>query len=182
MRRFAHACVVGGSGMLSGLCRRLLDESDAVSVLARNEARIRAVDPRIVPVCADYGRAGEAPAALRACFARHGAPDLLVTWIHPSAPALRRALAELVRPQGRYVQILGSAAADPAQPERLARLRAPAEGLALRPQIVVLGFVVEAGGARWLSDAEISDGVYDAIARATPLAVIGTVEPWSARP
>jgi hypothetical protein len=47
---------------------------------------------------------------------------------------------------------------------------------------VVLGFVLEAGKSRWLTNAEISDGVFAAIAAQAPHSIVGTVEPWSAKP
>jgi hypothetical protein len=47
---------------------------------------------------------------------------------------------------------------------------------------VVLGFMVEAGASRWLTDAEISDGVRSAVTRDLAYSVVGQVEPWSARP
>lgn len=168
--------------MLAQCSRALLDCSDAVSVLARDGARIRAVDPRIVPVVADYRDETAALAALDACFARHGAPDLLILWLHPAAPEFRRRLATRLRPPGRFVQVLGSAAADPAAPGHLAALRAVTDGLEVVAQQVVLGFVVEAGGSRWLSHAEIADGVFEAVLNPSDCRVIGTVAPWSARP
>ena len=81
------------------------------------------------------------------------------------------------------IQVLGSAVADPDHPDRLTRAAAVADGLpdcALRQ--VVLGFRMEAGGARWHAGAEISAGVLEAIAADRLLTIIGQVAPWSARP
>ncbi|MDO8379112.1 hypothetical protein, partial [Phenylobacterium sp.] len=85
--------------------------------------------------------------------------------------------------EGRMFQVLGSAAADPAHPERLDTARKVAEGVprcAVRQ--VVLGFKVEGGRSRWLTNAEISQGTLKAIRTDRPLTVIGQTEPWSARP
>jgi hypothetical protein len=46
----------------------------------------------------------------------------------------------------------------------------------------VLGFVVENGQARWLTDAEISIGVGQALESEAAVTIVGTVTPWSARP
>lgn len=79
--------------------------------------------------------------------------------------------------------MLGSATADPSHPDRLAKAAAVAEGLAnCRLRQVVLGFKVEPGGSRWLTNAEISDGVLSAVTGDLAHSVVGQVAPWSARP
>lgn len=168
--------------MLAGLCRRLLTCSGTVCAMGRNETRIRAIAPAIVPLPCDYNDRNAVDAALRQASAANGAPDLVVAWVHGRAPELRRRLAEGVAPHGRFVQVLGSAHGDPARPERLAEMKAVADRLPLVYQAVVLGFVLERGRARWLGDDEISNGVYGAIERGESLSIVGTVEPWSARP
>ena len=61
-------------------------------------------------------------------------------------------------------------------------MQKPVEGLPIDYQSVLLGFVVETPKSRWLTNAEISNGVFAAIASEAPHTVIGTVEPWSAKP
>lgn len=182
MKRFHHALIVGGSGMLAGLARALLDHGDTVSVLARNEARIRAIAPSIHPLICDYNDADAVKAALGADRAAHGSPDLLIAWIHGRAPELRRRLAEAVAPGGLFVQVLGSAHGDPTRPDRLDAMKRAADGLPVTYQAVVLGFMVEAGGSRWLTNAEISAGVFSALKSGSSPASVGTLRPWSARP
>jgi hypothetical protein len=178
MNRFAHALVVGGSGMLAGLCRSLGEHSDLVSVLARNEKRIRAIGPQIEPVVCDYNNG----VSLAEILSDIALPDITVAWIRGRAPHARRALAEHVRPEGRFVQVLGSAHADRAHPERLKEAEHAVDGLPIDYQAVVLGFVVEEGKSRWLTNEEISAGVLAAIESGAPFHVVGTVEPWSAKP
>ena len=178
MSRFAHALVVGGSGMLADSCRALLDVSDKVSVLARDERRIRGIAPAIHPVLCDYKDTDAFAVALAAL----DPPDLAIAWIHGRLPDARRALAERVKPGGRLVHVLGSAHGDPSHPERLAEMAKAAEGLPITYQAAVLGFVVEGSRSRWLSNDEISRGVFEAVQSGAPLRIIGTVEPWSARP
>ncbi|HTP78735.1 MAG TPA: hypothetical protein VMJ73_17370 [Rhizomicrobium sp.] len=178
MRRYSHALVVGGSGMLAGLARALCDHCDRVSLLGRNERRIRAISPAIDAVACDYNDS----AALSEALSQVAAPDLVVAWIHGRAPHARRAFAECLVADGRFVHVLGSAHADPAHPERLAEMERAADGLPIDYQAVVLGFIVDSGASRWLTNAEISDGVFAAIASEAPHTIVGTVEPWSAKP
>jgi hypothetical protein len=144
--------------------------------MARNEARIKAIGPGIVPLVCDYDT-DQAIAALSDL-----SPDLVVAWIHGRMPAFRRALAARVRPGGRFVQVLGSAHGDPSRPERLEDMKAAVKDLPLRYQAVVLGFAVERGMSRWLTDDEISNGVFAAILDDAPISIVGTVTPWSAKP
>jgi NAD(P)-dependent dehydrogenase (short-subunit alcohol dehydrogenase family) len=178
MSRFAHALIVGGSGMLAGLCRSLCDDCDKVSVLARNEKRIRAIAPTIDVVACDYNDG----VALAEILSQIEPPDLVIAWIHGRAQKARRAFADCVRAEGRYMQILGSAHGDPAHPERLTEMAAAADGLPIDYQAVVLGFVAESGKSRWLNNAEICAGVLGAVESGAPLSIVGTVEPWSAKP
>jgi NADPH:quinone reductase-like Zn-dependent oxidoreductase len=178
MKRFGRVLVVGGSGMLAGFARALLARADHVSILARNEKRIRAVSNAVEPIVCDYNDG----VALAEALSLIDAPDLVVAWIHGRAPQARRAFAECLIAEGRFVQVLGSAHADPAHPERLAEMAKAAEALPIDYQAVVLGFVVDKGSSRWLGNEEISEGVLAAIDSERPLSIVGTVEPWSAKP
>ena len=182
MSGFRHALIVGGSGMLAGLARTLLRSVSTVSVLARDEARIRAIAPGIHALSCDYNDEAALVAALAADRETCGAPDLLVAWIHGRAPSLRRRPAEQVARGGRFVQVLGSAHGDPAHPERLEEMAQTASGLPLHYQAVVLGFVVKGHAARWNSNAEISQGVGAIIESGAAKGVVGTLSPWALRP
>jgi len=178
MKRFGRVLIVGGSGMLAGLGRTLCERAERVSILARNEKRIRAVSDAVEPLVCDYNDG----VALAEALSLIEAPDLVVAWIHGRAPQSRRAFAECLSAEGRFVQVLGSALGDPAHPERLAEMAKAADGLPIDYQAVVLGFVVENGQSRWLSNDEISAGVLSAIDSEKAVSIVGTVEPWSAKP
>ena len=178
MKRFGHVLIVGGSGMLAGLARSLCDHAAKVSVLARNEKRIRAIGDAIEPIACDYNDG----VALSEALSQIEAPDLVVAWIHGRAPHARRALAECVLAEGRLVQVLGSAHGDPAHPERLAEIEKTVEGLPIDHQTLVLGFVAEKGKSRWLTSAEICTGVITAIESEQAVSIVGTVEPWPEKP
>jgi NAD(P)-dependent dehydrogenase (short-subunit alcohol dehydrogenase family) len=178
MKRFGRVLIVGGSGMLAGLARALCERADRVSILARNEKRIRAVSDAIESIICDYNDG----VALSEALSQIDPPDLVVAWIHGRAPQARRALAECLAAEGRLVQVLGSALGDPAHPERLADMAKAADALPIDSQSVVLGFVVEKAASRWLSNEEISAGVLSAIDSEQPVTIVGTVEPWSAKP
>jgi len=185
----SHVVVVGGTGMLSGLSIRLSQDRWRVSVLARHAtdfARRQAHD-RILGFDCDYGSADALDRALACVSARANSVRLAVAWIHSTAPAAARRVAEQFAGTGspfRFLHVLGSAVADPAQPDRLAAWRERVtRGLShIDYAQAVLGFVAENGRSRWLTDAEICAGVYEAARSARALSIVGTVTPWSARP
>jgi hypothetical protein len=170
-----HILVVGGTGMLSGLVEALAGDGGRLSLLSRGASRFAHGSVRGYDV--DYYDEAAFVAVLDAA----GPVDLAVAWFHTLKIAAPRRLAERV--QGRLFQVLGSATGDPAHPDRLRTAAAVADGLpGCRLRQIVLGFQVEGGRSRWLSDAEISGGVLDAVRADAALSVVGQVEPWSARP
>jgi NAD(P)-dependent dehydrogenase (short-subunit alcohol dehydrogenase family) len=184
----AHVLVIGGSGMLADLCLRLTRDGNVVSVIARNHTRLKALadqaEPgRIISVPVDYRDASRLDQTLAAIADRHGQSDRTFCWVHDEiAPDAALQVASHVR--STFWHILGSAAGNPGQPEILAgwreRFRRHVPSLDYRQ--IVLGFTVESERSRWLTDAEICDGVYTAAGSADALRIVGTIEPWSRRP
>jgi len=175
-----RALVVGGTGMMQGVSLHLTQTFESVTVIARSERRLKALEdvaPGVLHgVALDYGDT----AALRETVSSLAPLDLAVCWIHSAAPEAPYVVAEAGKPRV-YVHVLGSAAADPSRPDDGRRERFEAH-TDMTYREVILGFVREGGYSRWLTTAEISDGVVVAIESNKLRSVVGTVEPWSARP
>ena len=157
--------VVGGTGMLAGLVTALANDGDDVTVLARQGWKGRGP---VQSIMVDYRNTKLLTLALD----HNGLFDRMVAWIHSDAPGALVILRQCVT--GDVLHVLGSAAADPSFP-----VHAPAAG---EPREVFLGFVREGVHSRWLTDAEISVGVLQALRGGEPRSVVGTVTPWSERP
>jgi NAD(P)-dependent dehydrogenase (short-subunit alcohol dehydrogenase family) len=179
-----HDLVIGGSGMLADLVEAMARSGRRVSVVARGAARLQrlaARHPEIHPLPLDYHNGAAFVAGLAAAARRHGPFSRCVAWMHDDSQD--RALQIARQVSGVYCEVLGSAAADPARPERLAAWQALFQPLAApKLRLAVLGFVVENGNARWLTNGEISAGVGLALESQDPVTIVGTVTPWSARP
>ena len=173
-----HDLVIGGSGMLSGLVIDLARGGRQVTVVARGRARLErlvAGHANILPLVLDYYD----EAAFDAGLLHRGPFNRCVAWMHDDSK--ERALKIARQVSAVYCEVLGSASADPARPEKLAEwqtLFPPPPKL----RLAVLGFVVESGTSRWLTNAEISAGVGHALESEEPVTIIGTVTPWAARP
>ena len=172
-----HAAVIGGTGMLAGVTRNLARQVDAVAVVARRLARIEALqlsNVRGLPL--DYRKRGALTHALGVAARVHGPLDLVVAWIHGDSAQGHAEVCASLAPPARYVRVLGHAAGAPdaAVPD----IRLPGVSV----QDVVLGFVVERTASRWLTHAEICQGVMSAIDTGRPRTVVGQIEPWCARP
>ena len=168
-----HALVVGGSGMLAGLCRALAAEGRHVTVVGRDPARLRRVaarDRHIHPLSADYERISSFSAALSVAACVRGPIELAVCWIRSWAPESLLAAASAVAPGGRLFHVLGSSRSEASAPA-MAELERRAD---LRYRRILLGAVVEAGGRRWLTDEEISGGVHAAILADRPHYLVGS--------
>lgn len=166
--------IVGGTGMLAKVTRTLAYAGHQVTVLARNPHRLR--DVPCVPLALDY----HDTATLRLHLARMEPFDGAVVWTHYTAPEAPSLVASAVRIGGQFVHVLGSATADPTCKDDNHRARF--EALGVRYQEVILGFVLNTQGARWLTHSEISDGVLGAIYSDMPYTIVGVVRPWKARP
>ncbi|MBI0445345.1 short-chain dehydrogenase [Deinococcus sp. DB0503] len=164
--------VVGGTGMLAGVVRALLDAGDEVTVLARRPERL--ADPRAHLLALDY----RDTAALEQALAQAGPVDRAVVWIHGTAPEAPAVVVRHVH--GPYWHVLGSAVANPAKPHSRRREQFAALGNDYRE--IILGFVLEGDNSRWLTHAEISGGVLHALRHDLKRHVIGVVEPWARRP
>jgi NAD(P)-dependent dehydrogenase (short-subunit alcohol dehydrogenase family) len=123
MRSGAHALVVGGTGMLRGVSLDLAARGMELSVIARNEERLRRLAAEgevlagaIHPVPLDYRDTDRLTRALAAARKERGPITLAVLWVRAVAPhaamAVARAIASPDDPP-RLFHLRGSAARDP---------------------------------------------------------------------
>lgn len=187
--RYRHALIVGGTGMLREASVWLARQAEAVTSLARTSASLEALDTVMKdtgtghrPVAVDYRNRRAFESALDEALRVQGPPDVVLAWIHGLGPAF--SLAErLSREAGSFdfYHVLGSGMSNPAKSREDVWRRF--EGIpGLSYHRVMLGFVIETAGSRWLTNDEISGGVIRALETRAPVTTIGVVRPWSARP
>lgn len=164
--------VVGGTGMLWGACLGLKDLGHEVYALARSNHHHY---PGVHPILVNYKDLLRLEEALEP----HEPFDMAVVWIHSDAPQAPFVVAKFV--DGPYYHLLSSQAAQPGELVN-AKRRLHFEGVGTDYREIILGFVAEQWGSRWLEDEEVAEGVLQAIQQNAKQFVVGTVRPWSARP
>lgn len=177
--------------MLRGVSLHLASQVYTVSVIARRRQRLynlaqeaHLLAGHINPIQVDYQNGALLRVKIEEAVNTFGPVILAVCWIHSIAPQAPYIVAESIGrgpAVGRYFDVRGSAAADPSHPEPQREVGFQQFTYILYRRII-LGFVLRNGGSRWLTNDEISTGVLQAIERDAALYVVGTVQPWSARP
>ncbi len=177
--------------MLRGASLYLASRFDRVTVMARDSARLtqlanaaRKKNYRINSLCVDYHDNFALRSGLENTIHAYGPITLVLAWIHSTAPHASIIVAETLAQANekcRYFEIVGSAAAGPAQIAENQSKRFE-QFSSIQYRQIVLGFMIEQGRSRWLTNDEISAGVIRAVMSDEIYSIVGTVRPWSARP
>ena len=165
LERPGHALVVGGTGMLAGLTRALVERGHPVTSLSRRGAMPVAasasnslLQARFSPVAVDYRQTGALRDALGRAVSERGPLELAVCWVHTDGPEVPALVAEALAPGARLVQVFGT---------RIWPLADVPLHIAYRQ--VLLGSL----GGRWLTHEEISTGALAAVDADLPVRVVG---------
>ena len=175
--------------MLREVSRQLAYDYDTVSVIGRNMHRMYALsremehlNGNLDALLLDYTDYDELVKKVGISIERYGLIELVVSWIHSTAPDAGRLIAEQINESGGefiFYDVLGSEYEDPSAEKTLPGF-ASLEYIKYRR--VITGFVLEKRSSRWLTNEEISSGVMEAINNDWEYSIIGTTEPWEKRP
>ncbi|WP_284140194.1 MULTISPECIES: short-chain dehydrogenase [unclassified Virgibacillus] len=178
-----HALIIGGTGMLQNVSHWLVAQNYFLSVINRNTRNFEAMKAsspapdQLYSIRVDYHNYRALEAGVKKAFSIHGAPELIISWIHSSAPY---ALPTIIRERAndslpwKLFHVQGSSSYFVKE-----RLTVP-ENCTYRR--VYLGFIVENEQSRWLTHDEISEGVMKAIRTDASETIVGTLQPWNKRP
>ncbi|MDY0409555.1 short-chain dehydrogenase [Virgibacillus soli] len=183
MENLQHALVIGGTGMLQKTCLWLADNNYMVTVINRHKNHFeQMVAKSKAPahfhnLLVDYHDEEKLEKKLKQTFDLNGPPQLVISWIHSSAPqALPLIIDTICRYTNKWqlIHIQGSSSFFVKE-----QINIPKD---CTYQQVYLGFVMDEKGSRWLTNDEISNGVLKAMKLDHPKVVVGTLEPWHQRP
>ncbi|MRG87236.1 short-chain dehydrogenase [Salinibacillus xinjiangensis] len=180
-----HALVVGGTGMLADVTLWLNKKGYYVSVMGRRKDRYHKLmeqvhDPkRISSILVDYHNTDELRKRLMESIKEHGPYELVVAWVHSSAPEALPTLLQLQAEKGlKQTFDLYHVKSSTSYIKR----EKPDLPSSCSYHEVFLGFKLFGHHSRWLTHQEISDGVKDAIHHNRKETIVGQLEPWEKRP
>lgn len=152
MLRMDHVLIIGGTGMLAEATRWIARRARTTILIARTPGALAAeIGARPLPM--DWTREESVRAALSA-VAKESTPGLMVSWIHGAGLWCLPEFERLMAPGARSIRVHGSATGDPGGGVRTDP--PPPQGLAR--QDIVLGWVSEPAGRRWLTHHEDQPG------------------------
>lgn len=180
-----HVIIFGGTGMLAGATKWLMENADCISITGRDERKFNELktssndnDHRFVTL--DYSNNEDLKKFLNESIQENGPIDMVVSWIHSTAsdaiPIIFEEIYRKQKDQWRFIHIKGSSH-DLSSIEN--EFMVP-ENCIYRQ--ILLGFKVENDISRWLSHDEISNGVIAAIQHDDKKSIIGVLDPWENRP
>lgn len=170
--------------MLSKVTEYLAGKYDTVSAISRDEKKINPNLKNINPLIVDYTYYKFLSKSLQSAVEKFGNIELVVSWIHSTAPLAPNIIAEKLNSYNtplRFFDILGSAYANPSL-NTLEREEKLKENKNLLYRRIILGFKIEGNSSRWLTNDEISSGVIEAITNDEEEKIVGIVSPWDKRP
>lgn len=185
-----QALVIGNPGTIKNACLGLARRGFSLALIARDKPRLEELAAECFLVGRGQPRVFEADprnGPLLDKVLRDAAPqasdfDLAVCWLPSLAAKALDLVAHHLGDKGappRVFHVVGSVSENPSQ-EKFSRR--DLESLNIRYRRVVMGYTIEDGKARWLSDEEICAGILEAVDSDATDHIIGQVEPWEGKP
>ena len=173
LNKIENALIIGGTGMLAEASAHLAQISNNLTIASRNPHAL-AVKLKANPLELDWENLSEANVRLDKILPC----DLIVSWVREwvqeEGLGLITPLEALLKPGGRSIRVHGCESADPKVREKVnAGSRTD-----INRQTVILGWINQPEGARWLTHSEISQGVIHTInSPQLKNFVVGSLEP-----
>lgn len=186
---YRHALIIGGTGMLREASIAIARRAREITSIARTRRSLTALDAAFSAhtgthhtLSLDWSDPENFLHAVKQHLAITEPPDLILAYLHDVRLTLR--LTPLVSTGSstcRFFHVIGSVTTDP-----LLVAASLLEQFEPLPNVlyyqVILGYRLSNGRSRWLTNAEISEGVLEAIEQQRNQSVVGAVRPWSSHP
>ncbi|MEK5069057.1 short-chain dehydrogenase [Sporosarcina sp. FSL K6-1508] len=178
MKRTNHALVIGGTGMLTGVCLYLAREDYSVSVIGRTFSKFKQlhVDSQpnsIFPLLTDYDT-DDVDEEVNKAIQERGPFDLIISWTSNYRVLERICEMNHGNASFRLFHVKGSLRYFKDESIRIHSR--------CNYRKIYLGFVIEESGSRWLTHDEIANGVIKQIRIDEEVGIIGQIHPYEARP
>lgn len=181
-----HVLIFGGTGMLQGASGWIAKHAKHTIAFGRNKQRLSRLQKEygvygFEARTLDYTDNEMLKQEINHSFIKHGQINMVVAWIHGTAPnavpTIMKQVSSLQKnKQWTFVIIKSSG--------NLIRIITPIKNTEKNCTIkeVQLGFIYNENNSRWLTHKEISEGTIEAIKGNKNKTIVGTLEPWEQRP
>ncbi|WP_281863352.1 SDR family NAD(P)-dependent oxidoreductase [Planomicrobium okeanokoites] len=177
-----HALVIGGTGMLAQASVWLSQNGYRVSVIGRNHEKMQRLIEKnpegIIPVPVDYRDSEKLAQQLAQIQQKNGPIQLVLAWIHSDGPDVIPCLIDSL-PRDSDWKLFHVNGSSSNLKEIKVQVSVPSH---VHYYQIQLGFKLESGTSRWLTNDEISTGVIEAIRAVKAQYVVGTLSPWEKQP
>ena len=176
-----HILVIGGTGMLSTLCSTLANDWNIVSVIGRNEERHKRIihntmnTENVESLIVDYSDHFRLKEVLLNSIQLNGQIDVVISWMDSQESF--KYINDLIAKHTESYQLFHVRGSRRYFEDEQVQIPNNAQY-----RKVFLGFILTENGSRWLTNEEISMGVYEAMKLDAVGHVVGTIEPYEKRP
>ena len=182
-----HVLVVGATGMLNEATVTFIHRGCLVTTVSRSHDRAKALKSlakfpeHVNTLVLDWHHGDHLIKEVTASSLKFGPIDQVVLWMHSDAQHAMNKLLERIEAvnMGETWELYHIKGSSASRPEKNWKPRIPEN---CQYHDIILGFKKDSEHSRWLTNAEISQGVIEAVFEKTTSKIIGTVEPWSQRP
>ena len=163
-----HILIVGGSGILRGVCRHFAEGGKVVSVVARDKARIvemvaqtQKAPGLINPIALDYNNIPVLQSKLVEAAAHLGAPAVTITRINPAAFLARQSVAGFLNDHASGSRMFDLLCRQTDAPDLVGLLSA--HNFKIMYRRIILDSRTAGGESRPAGEQEVVDGVLEAL-------------------
>ncbi len=173
-----NVLIIGGTGMLFQASAYLAENSEQLMLISRKLPKQRLHSSKIVAFeSVDYYDESKFRDAVKTIIRSSGKITHVLCWMHSDALPPLKTLLELAA-GSVFWHVKGSSSYNPAKTDDVTSVMKNSVDY----REIILGFKMENGMSRWLTNEEISSGVIDAIKSGVKREVIGLTEPWNRKP
>jgi len=165
-----HVLIIGGSGILQGVCRHFAEEGKVVSVVARNKAKIvemiaqtQTAPGLINPIAIDYTDVPALQKKLVEAAAHLGSPILTITRIDSAAFLARQSVAGFLNDHAAGSRMFDLVCRQSDSPNLVGLLSA--YNFKIMYRRIILGSIIDGDKPRPASQEDVLAGVLEAIRR-----------------
>lgn len=175
------ALIIGGTGILQKAVLHILAQGYDVTLIARDPRKATALKTKTSTASIDFVAVDyHDTQTLMDAVKQNGPFDKVICWMHSSAAKSFEALVQYLSMAQAGIPLYHVKGSAHVRAELTQSSHIDTTGIVYHD--IVLGFKMDGGASRWLTNDEIANGVIASLDTGEHRIVIGQIEPWGQRP